>query len=426
MEKVAIIGTGIAGMSAAYKLHGRAHLTLFERENYIGGHTNTVSVEHAGEVVAMDTGFMVYNEVTYPNLIALFEELDVPTKQTDMSFGVNHVPSGIAYCGSNLNQLFAQRSNALRPDFWRMIRQILRFNREATALLDQPGAEQKTLREFLQEGRYSRAFSDYYLLPMTGAIWSTPPDAMLEFPALTLIRFLRNHGLLGVNTHFQWRTVEGGSRAYRERLIAPFRDRFHLRRPARAVEVRERGASVFDGEGNREDFDHVVIATHADEALALRVNPTEREVGLLRHFHYEPNRVTLHTDERVMPATRRAWAAWNYRVDPRKDGAASPSTHYWMNALQGVSERHNYFVSVNDPGIARPGTILWEKTYDHPLFDAATQKAQKDLPSLNAGGPVYYAGSYFRYGFHEDALMAGLDAAAALLRNTGKRELLVV
>ena len=412
-------------MAAALRLHESARLTLFERETWIGGHTNTVTVREGTETVPVDTGFMVYNEVTYPRLTRLFAELKVPTMPTEMSFGVYHAGAGLSYCGSSLNQVFGDRRNLLRPRFYGMLREILRFNREAPALLDSPESEMMTLEAFLARGRYGRMFRDYYLIPMTGAIWSTPPDRMLRFPARTLVRFLHNHGLLGVNTHIQWRTVRGGSREYRERLIAPFRDRIRTGCPARSVHAAPDHVEVRDTTGRAHRFDRVVIATHADEALALRANPAPDEQRLLGVFRYAQNPVKLHTDASVMPPHRRTWASWNYRMDPSPDGGRA-STHYWMNRLQNVSERTNYFVSVDDPGLVDPAKVLWEKDFTHPTFNCATRAAQEELPRLNRGGRVYYAGSYFRYGFHEDGLMSGLDAADAVLQDGGQSELVAV
>ncbi|MCC5806336.1 MAG: FAD-dependent oxidoreductase [Opitutales bacterium] len=425
METIAVIGTGISGMAAALRLHELAHLTLFERETWVGGHTNTVIVREEAETVPVDTGFMVYNEVTYPRLTRLFAELNVPTMPTEMSFGVYHAGADLSYCGSSLNRIFGDRRNLARPRFYGMLRDILRFNREAPGILDSPENELMTLDEFLARGRYGSMFRDFYLIPMTGAIWSTPPDRMLRFPARTLVRFLHNHGLLGVNTHFPWRTVRGGSREYRERLIAPFRDRIRTGCPARSVHVGPDYAEVRDAAGRAHRFDRVVIATHADEALALRSNPSQDEERLLGVFRYTKNPVKLHTDASVMPPQRRTWASWNYRMDPSPDGGRA-STHYWMNSLQKVSAQTDYFVSVDDPGLVDPAKVLWEKDFTHPTFDCATRAAQEELPRLNQGRRVYYAGSYFRFGFHEDGLMSGLDAADAVLQDGGKRELVAV
>ena len=423
MERIAIIGTGIAGLGCARQLQGRAHLTLFERESWVGGHTNTVEVTaHPGDQggadgdrVPIDTGFMVFNRVTYPRLCALFDELDVPIKPTSMSFGVHHVGEGLAYASGGLAELFAQPQNALSPGFWGMVRDITRFNRRAQETLDDKTAHGLSLATFLERERLGRRFRDHYLVPMTGAIWSTPPDRMLDFPAATLFRFMSNHGLLRMKGHHPWYTVDGGSRAYRERLIAPFRDRIATGRAATRVErLPGKGVTVICERGAQETFDRVVIATHADEALALLAVPTSDERRLLGVFRYQKNPVLLHTDAGVMPRARRAWASWNYRLDPAENGGVRASTHYWMNNLQGVSETQDYFVSVDDPGLVDLEKVLWSHTYTHPTFDEATAAAQPELPHLNATGPIYFAGSYFRYGFHEDALMAGQAAAEAV------------
>ncbi len=402
-------------MSCAYRLHGRARLTLFESEMEPGGHTHTVDAVENGRPVPVDTGFMVYNEVTYPLLTRLFRELEVETVETDMSFGVQHRPTGVEYCGSSLNQVFARRSSLFRPAFWGMLQDILRFNRTAVAALQDPLLATRTLRQFVQEHRFGPAFLHQYLVPMTSAIWSTPPDAMLEFPAHSLLRFMFNHGLLGVNTQHQWRTVVGGSRSYRNKLIAPFRDCIRCHNPVAAVHRLEDGVEVVAADGSRHRFDKAVLATHADTSCRLLqdASPGEREV--LSAFRYAANTITLHTDESVMPRSRRAWASWNYRVDALADGRHQASTHYWMNSLQHLDTKGHYFVSVNEPGLVDRSRVLREFTFDHPMFDQATARAQARLPELNENRRIYFCGSYFRYGFHEDGLMSGYEAAARVL-----------
>ncbi len=416
MDSVAIIGTGIAGMGCAWRLHRHVRLTLFEAEAEPGGHTHTVDVVEDGNRFPVDTGFMVYNEVTYPLLTRLFAELGVQTTATDMSFGVQYRPHDLEYCGSGLNRFFAQRRNLLRPRFWRMTADILRFNRLAVGALSQVGALDLTLAEFAERHRFSAAFLQYYLVPMTSAIWSTPPDEMLRFPAHTLLRFMHNHGLLGLRTHHQWRTVTGGSRQYRDKLLAPFRDRVRCGCPVVAVRRTGRGVAVRDATGAEHAFDKVVLATHADTSLRLLEAPTPDERRLLARFPYARNTITLHTDAAVMPRARRAWASWNYRVDALPDGRHHASTHYWMNSLQKLPGRQPYFVSVNGAGLVDRGRVLREFVFDHPMFDKAAVEAQFELPRLNGNGRVYFCGSYFRYGFHEDGLMAGYAAADRLLQ----------
>lgn len=422
MKRIALVGTGIAGMSCAHKLYPHADIQVFEREDRVGGHTNTVDAAEGEKAVPIDTGFMVYNEVTYPLLVRLFGELGVETMETDMSFAVHHCPDQLYFKGSDLSSLFAQRKNLFRPKFWGMLRDILRFNKAAQAFLESKPDAELSLRSFVEQQGLGRPFLRYYLLPMTSAIWSTPPDEMLNFPALTLMTFLRNHGLLGVNTHFQWRTVKGGSRNYRDRLIAPFLDRFHLSRPVRSVKRTDSGVEITDASGLKEQFDAVVIATHADEALGVLENPDEDQQRLLSVFKYSDNGILLHTDEQVMPPSTKAWASWNYRLDHDAQGRIEASTHYWMNSLQKVSEKVPYFVSVNGHDHVAPEKIIRRLNYTHPQFNRATTMAQRELHRLNQTGPVYFCGSYFRYGFHEDALMSGYAAAERILNPSSSNE----
>ena len=423
METVAIIGTGIAGMAAAARLHGRCRLTLFEKNDYVGGHTNTVDVDRDdGLKLGVDTGFMVYNEVTYPRLTRLFEELGVPTIETDMSFGVHHGPTGFQWSSRAAIDWPQHLSTLLRPRFLRMLREVVRFNRLATASLQSGLLEEYSLGQFLRTHRFSRLFIDAYIVPMTAAIWSTPHCTMVEFPAATLFRFMHNHGLLGIKSQHPWRTVLGGSRHYRKKLIAPFAEAIHTARPARHLERGPDGVQVVDAAGRRETFDRVVVATHADEALALLTQPTRDEQRLLGAFRYSPNEVVLHRDTRVLPASRSRWASWNYRYEVDSTGQAFASTHYWMNRLQRLPGPTDHLVSVNPkPGQIAPETVDWSTTYHHPTFDEAAIAAQLDLPKLNSGR-IFFGGSYFRYGFHEDALAAGQDAADALLASIESRD----
>lgn len=426
MLRIGIVGSGIAGMSCAYLLQPHAEITVFEKDDWVGGHANTVAVKYQGEEAEFDSGFMVYNEVTYPRLTALFEALQVPVMDTDMSFGVHHVPDRLEYCGSNLNTLFAQRSNFFRAGFWKMLLDVHRFNRDAHQYLES-GAAPEALHDFILKRGYGERFVENYLLPMTSAIWSTPPDEMLRFPAQALLNFMRNHGLLGVSTHHQWKTVRGGSAHYRDRLIASFRDRIRTATPVLAVNPHEHGVAVRDSSGRDHQFDKVVIAAHADEALAILGHPTPLQTELLGAFQYARNLVVVHTDRSVMPRSRRAWASWNYRMDRGSHGSILSSTHYWMNNLQSLSKRHDYFVSVNAGGLVDPALILRRFNYAHPTFDGAAIAAQARLPELNSGKePIYFCGSYFRYGFHEDALMAGMQAADAVLQQPVSHAILSV
>ncbi len=417
MKSLAIIGTGIAGLGAAHFLHDRFDLTVFEQGDYAGGHTNTITVDEQGRPVPIDTGFMVFNHVTYPNLTRFFRELDVATKPTEMSFSVQHAPSGLEYNGSSLSQLFGQRRNLLSPRHWRMLMAINRFNDEAVPALDDPRWAGHSLGEYVAERGYGDDMLLRYLVPMSGSVWSATPDRMLDFPAMTVLRFWHNHGFLGMRTQHPWWTVVNGAQSYVTKMTAPFRDRIELRN--RAVRVERRGARVLvtTHQGAIRGFDKVILACHADEALALLADPTDTERRLLAPFKYQPNTATLHTDPSFMPRTRRCWASWNYRIDQSAAGSEKPTIHYWMNSLQGVSERENYFVSLNCDDRIASERVIRRIEYAHPLFDRAAVAAQAELPALNAIGQdqtTYYAGAWFKYGFHEDGFTSGLDCARAV------------
>lgn len=414
MSKIAIIGTGIAGMGCGHFLHRKHDITLYEQGSHIGGHTHTVTVDEEGRHVPIDVGFIVYNEHTYPNLTRLFRELQVPTKDSTMSFSVQHTPSGLEYSGSGLNGLFGQRRNLLKPSYYRFLGQIDRFNKESVEVLDDPRGTDLTLRTYVSEKGLGDEFLFHFLVPMSAAVWSMPPEKMLEFPAATLVRFFNNHGFLGLDTQLQWRTVVGGSWTYRDRLIAPFRDRIRVGQGAGRVIRGEKGVTVVTADGMRQDFDKVIFACHADQALGLLERPSPLERELLSPFSYQKNTGTLHTDTRVMPKTRRVWSSWNYRIDALPDGSLVPSTVYWMNSLQGVSSKKDYFVSINDHGAVREESIIRRFEYEHPVFTKQAIRAQQDLPRLNENGVTFFCGSYFRYGFHEDAFTSAMNTCRQL------------
>ncbi len=417
MQKLAIIGTGIAGMGSAHLLQKKYDITLFEKDNYIGGHTNTVSVNEDGNPVYMDTGFMVFNFETYPNLCKLFDEIKAPIKKTDMSFSVQHAPTGLEYCGSGINGLFAQRKNIFNIKYIKMLMEISRFNKISVEILDDPHYENHSLAEYIKEFKFSDEMLQKYLIPMSSAVWSTPMDKMLYFPAVALIRFFKNHGFLGLDTQHQWYTLQNGSQAYRELLIKPFKDRIHINKAAVKVSRKNNKAIVHLSDGSIQEFDKVIMACHANQTLALLEEPTPEEQRLLSPFQYQKNIATVHTDESVMPKNKKTWSSWNYKIETIK-GELLPTTIYWMNSLQGVSEKKNYFVSINAfPDSIAKDKLIREIEYEHPLFDVPAIQAQRVLHTLNETGPFYFCGSYFKYGFHEDAYKSAVELSAILLNS---------
>ncbi|WP_159467519.1 NAD(P)/FAD-dependent oxidoreductase [Dyadobacter sp. 3J3] len=413
MLKTAIIGTGIAGMGCGHFLHSTDDLTFYEQNDYIGGHTNTVTVDEDGKPVYIDTGFMVFNFETYPNLCKLFTKIGAPFKKTDMSFSVQHKPTGLEYSGSSLNHLFAQRKNIFNISYLKMLSEISRFNKESVKILDDPHYANYSIGQYIKEFRFSEDMLWKYLVPMSSAVWSTPMEQMLDFPAVTLIRFFKNHGFLGLDTQHQWYTLHKGSQAYREILIKPFKDKIHLNRKAVKVSRTDDKVTVHSADGSSEVFDRVIIASHADQALLMLDNPTNLEQDVLSKFKYQYNKAVLHSDENIMPKAKLAWSSWNYRIQ-EKYNELIPSTIYWMNMLQQVSEKKNYFVSINPHDDLDEKKIIKEIDYDHPLFDVPAIHAQACLKLLNENGPVYFCGSYFKYGFHEDAYTSAVELCNSL------------
>lgn len=411
--RIAIIGSGIAGLGCAWFLHRRHEITVYEADDRIGGHSHTVDISEGDRTVSLDTGFMVYNEVTYPHLTRLFAALEVPTQPTSMSFSVQHGPSGVEWNGAGFNTLFAQRKNLLNVRHWRFLMQLNRFNREAVAALDEPRWAAMSLAEYVGARGYGRDFLERYLVPMSSAVWSTPPDKMLDFPALTLLRFWHNHGFLGLHTQHPWRTVTGGSREYVTRLIAPFRDRIHTATPVQSVTRTPQGITITSPRGE-ESYDRVILAAHAPASLKMLTDPTPLEREILPAFAYQPNAVVVHSDDRVMPRTRRCWASWNYRTEP--DGRRT-STHYWMNSLQGVSDRANYYVTLNAPEPPAADKRHRDLDYEHPLFDLAARRAQERLPELHRAARdsrTHFCGAWTRYGFHEDGLLSAVTVCETI------------
>jgi len=402
----AVIGSGVSGLSCAWLLSRRHDVVLYEAETRLGGHSNTVDA--AG--MAVDTGFIVYNEANYPNLTALFDHLNVPTKTAEMSFGVSLDDGALEYGSAHPAAILAQPINLFRPRFWSMLRDLMRFYREAPLALAALEAQPCTLGELLDRGRYGRAFQDDHLLPQIGAIWSTSPAGARDYPAEALIRFFENHGLLKLVRRPQWRTVDGGSRAYVRRLA----EGLNLRTESPVTEVRRTndGVLVRDGSGRVERFDQVVIATHADRALAVLADPTPEEKTLLGAFRYTQNLAVLHTDKALMPRRRAAWSAWNHIG--RRDDPDGVCVTYWMNMLQGLPRTPDLFVTLNPSREPDPSRVLGRYDYEHPMFDKRALDAQRRLWSLQGEGGVWFCGAHFGAGFHEDGLQSGLAVAEQL------------
>ena len=422
--KIAIVGSGISGLAAAHRLNAEANITLFEAGDYFGGHTHTVDVTlptPQGEVThGVDTGFLVFNERTYPQLIALFAELGVATAPSEMSFSVK-VPGALKgrtleWSGANLSTVFSQRRNLFNPRFLRMLADLMRFNALTTriALAQEEAALMQPLGEFLTSFRFGDAFRDWYFLPMLGCIWSCPTDQMLKFPVATLIRFCHNHGLLQVSDRPQWHTVAGGARQYVEKIVAPIADK-RLNTPVRRIERDAAGVRITTDAGT-EHFDRLVLATHSDQALALLGNPSAQEREILGAIRYQPNHAVLHTDASVLPTRRSAWAAWNYeRAAQAENESARVCLHYLINQLQPLPFSQAVVVSLNPVRPIEKQHVLGEYFYDHPVFDLLALRAQRALVSLQGQQHTWFCGAWTGYGFHEDGLKSGLAVAKQLL-----------
>ena len=423
--KVAIVGSGIAGLGAAHTLRGNAEITLLEAGDYFGGHTHTVDIQlptPSGVVThGIDTGFLVFNERTYPQLIALFAELGVPTAKSDMSFSVQAPGEAdqrtLEWSGSSLNTVFAQRRNLFNPRFLRMLRDMVRFNQLATDIAQRnaEGELMQPLSAFLDQHQFSAEFRNWYFLPMLGCIWSCPTDQMLQFPVATMIRFCHNHGLIQVTNRPQWWTVNGGARQYVEKIVSRIPDK-RLNSPVQLIERDAQGVDIRVN-GQIERFDKVILACHSDQSLELlhSASPLEREV--LGAIRYQPNRAVLHTDTSVLPQKRRAWAAWNYeRAAQTRHDSTQVCLHYLINMLQPLPFETPVVVSLNPLHAIDPKTIHGSFEYAHPVFDLAAIRAQGQLPLLQGQQNTYYCGAWAGYGFHEDGLKSGVAAARTLLQ----------
>jgi predicted NAD/FAD-binding protein len=412
--RIAIVGTGIAGLASAWLLNRRHAITVFEAEPRLGGHTNTVTMTAGDREIAVDTGFIVYNEHTYPLLTKLLAHLDVRTEASDMSFSASIGEGALEYAGSSMAALFAQRRNALRPSFLRMLVDIGRFNRLGWRHLREEADLELTVGQFLARHGFGKGLAEWYLLPMAAAIWSAPVARMLDYPARSFLAFFANHGLLSVGAHRTWRTVAGGSRAYVERMLPEFRPRVRLATPIVGVRRWPWGVELLDDRGERYRFDQVVLACHADQSLAMLEDASDEERALLGAFRYQPNRAVLHRDPALMPRRRGVWASWNYLAPARQSGEARVSVTYWMNRLQNLDCPEDVFVSLNPLREPDPLLVHAELDYAHPVFDTAAVAAQGRMHRIQGKGGLWHAGAWLGYGFHEDGLRAGLDVARAL------------
>lgn len=419
-QQIAVIGSGISGLACAYRLGQAGHqVTLYEAADYFGGHTHTVDVSLGGITYGVDTGFLVFNHQTYPNLVKLFAELQVETVPTDMSFSVKHALSQrtLEWAGGNLDAVFAQRRNLLSPRFWNMLRDILRFNRDATELAAAPSHRDAmlSLGDFLTRHHYGAAFRDWYLLPMAGCIWSCPTAQMLDFPISTFARFCHNHGLLQVSGRPQWWTVKGGARHYVDKMLAGIADT-RLNTPVIGITRTDLGSKrrvCVDTRSGQDYFDHVVLATHSDQALKLLRDAFPSEQRVLSAIRYQPNRAVLHTDTRCLPGLRKTWSAWNYQS--RSGREPQVCVHYLINTLQPLPFKESVIVSLNPIDAPDPAHVIAEFDYAHPVFDAAAIEAQRNLDLIQGYHNVWYAGAWTGYGFHEDGLKSGLAVAQAIV-----------
>lgn len=411
--RIAVIGSGISGMVAAYRLCAEHDVTVYEAGAYIGGHTHTIDVHARGRHYAVDTGFIVHNDWTYPNFVALLEELRVPRQDSAMSFSVRCEKSGLEYNGTSINALFAQRLNLLRPTFLRMVGDILRFNSQASALLAND-APQVSLGDYLRQQGYSRFFIHNYIVPMAAAVWSSRPAGTLEFPARFLVEFFANHGFLSVSHRPRWRVVCGGSREYVRRLTAPYAARIRLNTPVDSLIRLPHQVCLRLKDGTVEHFDHVFVACHSDQALALLGDASAAEREILAAITYQENEVLLHTDTRLMPRRRLAWAAWNYHIPA--EPVERVAVTYNMNILQKLDAADQFLVTLNRSGQIDPRRVLGRYVYHHPVFSTAAVAAQRRRHEISGPRRTYYCGAYWGYGFHEDGVNSAQDALEEFAR----------
>jgi predicted NAD/FAD-binding protein len=410
VKRIAVVGSGISGLSAAYYLSRRHEVHVFERDNRLGGHTHTVMVESGRGPMAVDTGFIVHNERTYPNFCRLMAELGVETQPSDMSFAVTGRDGAFEYSSRGLGGFFAQKRNYFSRDHYTLLREILRFNREAPEVFNDPAAEGMTLGEFLEAGEYSSLFVDRYLIPMTSAVWSMAPEVMPTFPVLTLVRFVQNHGMLGINTHPRWKVIRGGSHSYLPPLTAPFRQRVTKDATIASIERSDLGVTLRFEDRPARQFDEVVFACHGDQILPLLMQPTETERNVLGCFTTSRNETCLHTDSTLLPRRAAARASWNYLLGD----SGKVTMTYHMNRLQSLNTAEDYCVTLNANGHVNPGRALRRLVYEHPLYTRAAIRAQQRWADISGKNHTHFCGAYWFYGFHEDGLRSGMRVAEAL------------
>ena len=412
--RIAIIGSGISGLTAAYLLNHDHEITLYEANDHIGGHTHTHDIEIEGKIWAVDSGFIVYNERTYPNFIRILDELGVERKPTRMGFSVKSVSNDLEYAGHSLDGLFSQRRNLIRPSFWRMIKSILRFKKESEEQLNELPLDM-TIGSFLEKNHYPSEFIEHFIIPMGAAIWSTMPNMMTEIPAVFFIRFFQNHGILAIKDKPTWWVINGGSKNYVKKMTASFTDRIMVSTPVKRVKRNDSIEIIAGSPQHMTRFDAVVFACHSDQALALLADPSYAENEILRAITYQKNDVLLHTDHSVLPTRRKAWSSWNYQLD--SDPERPVALTYNMNILQGLESSVTFCVTLNDPEAVSPDRIIKEITYHHPLITVESISAQKRKNEISGVNNTYYCGAYWHNGFHEDGVVSAMDACELLAAN---------
>ncbi|MGB5251442.1 MAG: FAD-dependent oxidoreductase [Sedimenticolaceae bacterium] len=413
-RRVAVVGSGISGTIAAWLLRTEPDVRLFEADTRFGGHTNTAFIDDLDGRIPIDTGFMVFNRENYPLLSALFEHLGVAAYPTDMSFSASFDNGRLEYAGTNLDTLFGQRRNLISGRFWGLLWSIVRFNRAAQRALRMPPAAEISLGDFLDCGGFDERFRAQYLYPMAAAIWSCPRGQIARFPALSFLRFFANHGLIRLADRPQWLTVKGGASTYINRLVADLGERAVTGAHVARIERNREQVTLIFADGRREAFDDIVLACHSDQSLALLADPSPSERQILSAIPYQANRVFLHRDSDLMPRARRVWSSWNYLSEPADDASRAVSVTYWMNSLQRLHTRQDYFVSLNPLRDPRAETIVDYYEYHHPIFDAAALAAQKQLHRIQGRARTWFAGAWTGYGFHEDGMRSGVEVAQAL------------